>query len=181
MGLVVTAMRECIHSEGVLSGPRAGRIRKAKSYFVCVCVYAPGRRQRLTPPHLRRHNSWRRVQHHKSKASSAREQLAHLQIIVIINHSDFTPFSRPLWRLSGQAAPAPGTRGYGPVCVERFHGPHFDAASARCWVAHNAQPAVRHRRLIHPSYRFCIISILILLFPSLFTFCAVRLVHKRHR
>lgn len=160
----MTVKQDPVHSDGEWSGPRAGKIRKAKSYFVCVCVYALGNGRRLTSPRFRRHNSWRRLQHHKSKASTAREQLAHLQIIVIINHGDFTPFTGPLWSLSGQAAPAPGTRGSGPVCAERCHGLHFDAASAHCWVAHNAQSAMRHGSLIHPAYMFCIINILILLF-----------------
>lgn len=155
-----TVIRECTYIRrgcGVARGPE-GKERQNHILCVYVCMHWGGG-QRLTSPHLRRHNSWRSLQHHKSKASTAREQLAHLQIIVIINHSDFTPFSGPLWRLSSQAAPAPGTRGSGPGCAERCHGLHFDAASAHCWVAHNAQPAMRHGRLIHPAYRFCIINI----------------------
>lgn len=148
---------------GGVEWPEGRKDKKGRIIFcMSMCLHGDG--QRLTSPHLRRYNSWRRLQHHKSKASTAREQLAHLQIIVIINHGDFTPFSGPLWRLSGQAAPAPGTRGSGPVCAERFHEPHFDAASARCWVAHNAQPGVRHGRLIHPAYSFCIINTLNSLF-----------------
>ncbi len=73
-------------------------------------------------PSTGQHNSCRRLQHHKSKVSAAREQLAHLQIIVIINHANFTPFKRVLGELSVQAALAPGARGPG-LCV-----PCFDAA-----------------------------------------------------
>lgn len=70
-------------------------------------------------PSTGQHNSCRRLQHHKSKVSTSREQLAHLQIIVIINHADFTPFKRVLGELCVQAALAPGARGPG-LCVLRF-------------------------------------------------------------
>ncbi len=98
-------------------------------------------------PSTGQHNSCRRLQHHKSKVSTAREQLAHLQIIVIINHADFTPFKRVLGELCVQAALAPGARGPG-LCVPCFDAaePHTMGQNQReCPV--NAVPIIYHHQM----------------------------------
>lgn len=97
-------------------------------------------------PSTGQHNSCRRLQHHKSKVSAAREQLAHLQIIVIINHADFTPFKRMLGELCVQAALAPGARGPG-LCVLRFDAaePHTMGQNQRERPM-NAVPIIYHHQ-----------------------------------
>ncbi len=83
------------------------------------------------------------------RLSAVREQLAHLQIIVIINHANFTPFKRVLGELSIQAALAPGARGPG-LCVPCFDAaePHTsgskpERASRECCVHHLSSSAAQ--------------------------------------
>lgn len=55
-------------------------------------------------------NDCLRLQNHKSEVPIATEQLARLPIIIIINHADFTVFSRTAGDCTGQgAAGASGT------------------------------------------------------------------------
>lgn len=68
-------------------------------------------------------NDCLRLQNHKSEVPIATEQLARLPIIIIINHADFTVFSKAVGDCTGQgAAGASGTAkqaGKGMVACRR--------------------------------------------------------------